>query len=246
MSITYQSPDPLIRDILSKISFRLVTEEQSMSFNETADESRTDSYKALDVANTIISDTETKIFSIDFLQTPRFSTVAIGYIVNQLVAHMPQDQIYLNIGTWCGFSLFAGTLGNPTKKCIGIDNFSEPGNAKNIFSFQYQRFKNMYTQFFETDYMSYFSQNHKDTIGVFYYDANHLYEHQMRALHLAAPYLASGSYILIDDTSTGDPRTATLDFVREHSNSYEVVLDITTPNDRHPTFWCGLMIVKKR
>jgi cephalosporin hydroxylase len=97
------------------------------------------------------------------------------------------------------------------------------------------------------DYRDYFRDVHKESIGVYFYDADHLYEHQYKALELANPYMASGSYIIIDDAAPGcAPYDATVDFIKEKNGTYEVVLDVQTPHNCHPTFWGGLLILKKK
>lgn len=239
------SEDLLLEDILEKLEFSLVQPETPGSFSESSDLSKVEAYKALDVANTRIWDRDTKILSLQFLSTPRLSTVAIAYILNRLVKNMPKDKAYLNVGTWCGFSFFAGIIGNEDKTCIGIDDFSEPRDIRHIFEHQYAYFKNANSRFLKMDYLEYFKTVHTESIGVYFYDAEHTYEQQLRALEVADPFLAGGSYIMIDDTSGGPPRDATMDFVKKKNGQYKIVLDIQTPNNCHPTFWCGVMILKK-
>jgi hypothetical protein len=53
------------------------------------------------------------------------STFAIGAMINEGVARMPDGCCFLNIGVWHGFTFLAGLVNNPHKRCIGVDNFSE-------------------------------------------------------------------------------------------------------------------------
>lgn len=239
------SADPLIQDILSKIDFRLLPAHIPGSLFDTASLTEVTAYKGLDVANTQIWDRDTKLFTLEFLRTPRLSTVAIAYIINRLVQYMPKDQAYLNIGVWCGFSLFAGMIGNEDKQCIGVDNFSDPRSTKSIFERQYNVFKNEHSQFYEMDYLEYFRTVHKEPIGVYFYDGDHSYEHQYTGLEVADSFLTTGSYVLVDDTNTEAPYDATMSFVEKHGGQYTVVLDAKTANNGHPTFWDGLLILKK-
>jgi hypothetical protein len=206
-----------------------------------------EAFKAMDIANTNIHDPSTKLFDLDFLSTPRLSTIANAYLINRLVKAMPADQCYLNIGVWCGFSLFAGTIDNPGKSCIGVDNFSDPRGTKSVFEHQFAHFKNPSLEFFEMDYLDYFKNIHKKPIGVYFYDGDHAYEHQFLGLEKAHPYLTVGSYIIVDDTDvlTEGEYAATMDFVRKNPTQYKVVLDVETANNGHPTFWAGLLVIKK-
>lgn len=50
---------------------------------------------------------------------------------------------------------------------------------------------------------------------------------------------------MIDDTNWDPPRRATLDFISSSSNDYDILLDVNTYCNGHPTFWNGVMILKK-
>jgi len=52
-----------------------------------------------------------------------FLVISIGFIINQIAKNLCSDAIYLNIGVWRGFSMFAGMI-NTKCKVYGIDNFS--------------------------------------------------------------------------------------------------------------------------
>ena len=242
------SPDPLMREILAAIDFRIIGPRTSGAQWDTNKLESPDAYKGFDMANTQIWDPTTPIFYFPFLQTPRLSTIAIAYIINRLVKNMPAGEVYLNVGTWCGWSLFSGILGNPEKKCIGVDNFSNniPDKAKPIFFNRYSLLKNELSEFHEMDYLDYFKSLHADKkIGVYFYDGDHAYEHQYEGLRTAHPHLARGSYILVDDTNgNGWPYNATLQFIKENPE-YSIVLDVSTAENGHPTFWNGLVILKK-
>src|SRR5437899_2425873 len=59
----------------------------------------------------------------DICKIPRMSTFAIGAIINLGVWQMPDDQAFVDVGVWNGFTFLAGMIGNSVKRCIGIDNF---------------------------------------------------------------------------------------------------------------------------
>lgn len=245
--------DTLIQDIVEKIDFRIIGENEPGSLFDSANIKDPLGFKSLDVANTQIWDRATPVFNLKYLETPRMSTIANGYIINRLVQNMPDSLVYLNIGTWCGFSFFSGIIGNPNKRCIGVGNFSFGGavgsgdnpKVKKIFDFQYQLFKTDKSLFFDLDYEEYFKNTHKDSIGVYFYDGEHTYEHQMKGLLVADRFIAPGGYVIVDDTNMPDPRNATLDFIQKMQGSYSLVFDVETPNNGHPTFWNGLMILRK-
>ncbi len=176
---------------------------------------------------------------------PKMSTVAIGALINRLVASLPPGQAYLNIGVWHGYSLLAGMLGNAGRRCIGVDNFSEFGNPRDKFLWRFNRRKSAYHEFFDVDWRTYLAHEHRGPIGVFFYDGAHDYDSQYQALILAEPFMAPGGFIIVDDTNWESPRKALIDFLSAHPG-YELLYDIPTAGNCHPTFWNGLMVARKR
>ena len=53
------------------------------------------------------------------LKIDSMSTYAIGHIVNQICRKLSDDQIYLNIGCWKGFTLVSGMI-DTNCKVIGV------------------------------------------------------------------------------------------------------------------------------
>ena len=179
------------------------------------------------------------------------STFTLAGIINEAVRHMPADQSYVNVGTWQGFTLFAGMLGNPTKRCIGVDNFSETvgpefGNVRETFLERFEAWRSPSHEFFEEDYVDYFESHHRGPVGVYLYDGEHSFENQLRALEVAEPYFADGCLIFIDDAYATAPRDATEQFMASRPGRYEVIMDQPVASKAHPTFWNGFLIVRRR
>jgi len=190
------------------------------------------------------------------LQMPRMSSFAVGAIIHYGVSRMSSDEIYLNIGTWHGFSLFAGMLNNPDKTCVGVDNFSEFSGHVDSYGgvfppvpiHFYKRFNQYRTEkhhFHEMDYQEYFKEIHQGKIGFYFYDGEHSYKNQLEGLRAAEPFFAEECVILVDDTNEEDPRKATLDFIAGSKNKYKTLLDKKTACVGHPTFWNGLMVLQR-
>jgi hypothetical protein len=180
------------------------------------------------------------------LEIPRMSTLAIASVINRAVAEMPEGQAFVNVGVWHGFSLLAAMAGNPRARCVGIDNFSEWGGPRDAFRDRFDRMRSDRHEFFEMDYKDYFARVHHGPIGVYLYDGEHSYENQVHGLEAAEPFFAEGCVVLVDDTNWEEPRQATLDFVAQRPGQYEVLADFRTHDTRHPTFWNGLLVVRKR
>lgn len=184
---------------------------------------------------------------------PRMSTLAIGAMINKGIAQMPENQVFLNIGVWNGFTFLSGIISNPHKKCIAVDNFSQFGaddiplfgDPRSAFYERFHNYKSPIHYFYEMDYLEYFAKVHQDPIGFYIYDGEHSYDNQLRGLQAAEPFLAKDCLILIDDTNWHEPRQATLDFISQSSSDYQIILDKQTHCNYHPTLWNGIMILQK-
>jgi hypothetical protein len=183
-------------------------------------------------------------------RVPGMSTFPLAGIINECVRRMPPDQTYVNVGTWQGFTLFAGMLGNPTRRCIGVDDFSEQwpefGPVRERFLRRFEDWRSPVHEFVDSDYVDYFENVHRGPIGVYLYDAEHSFENQLRGLEVAEPHFADGCLILIDDAYAPAPRAATESFMASRPGAYEVVLDRPVASKGHPTFWNGFLILRRR
>ncbi len=177
---------------------------------------------------------------------PRMSTLAIGAVIDRAVTDMPADQAFVNVGVWHGFTFFSGALGNPRKHCVGIDNFSQfaQRDVRSPLLERLDRLASPRHEFREMDYREYFATVHDDPIGVYLYDGHHDYEHQLEGLRAAAPFFADGCVIVVDDTNWAAPYRATRDFVAASDRRWEVICDLTTEDNAHPTWWNGLLVLK--
>lgn len=179
-------------------------------------------------------------------EVPRMSTLAIGTIINNLVSHMDSEDCYLNVGVWNGYTLFSGMIHNNSKYCIGVDNFSEFGGPKNSFMNYFNSIKSPFHMFHDENYSDYLEDTHgRRKIGCYFYDGNHDYKHQLLGLELAEPLFSKNAVILVDDINLKDAENATLDFISNSKNQYEIIFQQKTANNMHPTYWNGLMIIRR-
>lgn len=179
------------------------------------------------------------------LAMPRMSTFAVGAIINRAVSRMRDNEAFVNVGVWHGFSLLAGMAGHADRRCIGIDNFSEFGGPKDEFLARFNAARSQLHEFHEMDYRDYFAKVHKGPIGLYIYDGDHAYEHQLKGLEVAEPFLAPGCIVLVDDTNTPGPAEATRDFMAARPGAYRLLFDKRTAGNNHPTLWNGLMVLEK-
>lgn len=176
---------------------------------------------------------------------PRMSTLAIAGMINRAVAGIDPAELFVNVGVWHGFTLLAGIVGNPEKKCVGVDNFSQFGGPRSEFLKRFEQIKSGNHTFYDMDYVDYFSTVHRDPIGFYIYDGGHEYGDQLKGLRLAEPFFSKNCVVLVDDVNWPEPRNATLDFISQSSNQYRVLLDVATPGNCHPTFWNGVLVFER-
>ena len=101
---------------IKKNFYKLINHEKKFVNSLTA-------FKDIDASD---SDTIEKLSAIDTM-----SRISIGFLINQICKNLDSKKVYLNIGVWKGFSMFAGML-NTKCDVYGVDNFSfdyEDGNS---------------------------------------------------------------------------------------------------------------------
>ena len=198
---------------------------------------------------------------------PRMSTFAMGVLINRLVTQMAEDEAYVNVGVWHGFTYFAGALSNGGKQCIAVDNYSSADRfsgqkgikrlldyyprkakieaARAAFRRRMARWGGEHHRLFEMDYREYFQYVHEAPIGVYFYDGDHSYENQLQGLKLAEPFFSKNCVVIVDDCNDEAVYRATRDFIDQSHNSYAILLFQRTCCDRHPTLWNGTMVFQR-
>jgi hypothetical protein len=178
-------------------------------------------------------------------RVPRMSTPAVGALINHGVARMAPGESFVNVGVWHGFTLLSGMAGNRDRACVGIDNFSQFGGPKAEFLARFERFRSPQHHFYDMDYRDYFATVHRGAIGFYLYDGEHSYTNQLEGLRAAEPFFAPNCVVMVDDTNTAEPRAATAEFVRTSRHRFETILDATTCDNQHPTWWNGVMLLRQ-
>lgn len=183
------------------------------------------------------------------LEIDSMSTYAIGHLVNQICKSLSENQLYLNIGCWKGFTLLAGMI-ETSCKVIGVDNFSQFDGPKSEFYLNFEKYQNKEKHFFyDEDYKIFFKNFEKKNqrISFYYYDGEHSYKNQYDNLQIADNFLDKGSIIFIDDINFSEVENGTNDFLKKTQSNYKVLKKIKTVNNHcHPSYWNGIMILEKQ
>jgi len=190
------------------------------------------------------------------------SKISIGFIINQICKSLDSKGVYLNIGIWRGFSMFAGML-NTNCEVYGVDNFSfnynegnnslnnivEEKKAREYFFAHLKKFQDEKKHFFfDMDYKKFFTlwEKKKKAIDFYYYDGEHSYDNQYQNLIIANNFFKRGTIILVDDYNEDNVEKATLDFVAKFDSDFKILKEIKTANKYiHPTYANGIVLIEK-
>ncbi len=189
------------------------------------------------------------ILKKELLKIDSMSTFAIGYIINKICQNLKNDENYVNIGVWKGFSLIAGMI-NSDCNIYGVDDFSQFGGPKEEFIKNFNPLKDEKKHFFyDCDYKEFFKLYEKmnKSISFYYYDGEHSYKNQFENLIIAKEFFKSGTIILVDDINFPKVESGTKDFINKYEKDYEILKEIKTSNlNCHPSYWNGLILFKKK
>ncbi len=237
-----------LQDYKSHISFRFIQPQTRLpkGYGEFSKLLRNLGWP-MDVLNTRLPGVPANVSAAlrDLCRMPRMSTIAIAALINWCVSQMPEDQVFVNVGVWHGFTFLSGIACNPQKTAIGVDNFSRFGGPRDAFLARLKRYQSQRHRFYEMDYRTYFQEVHTGAIGFYIYDGDHSYENQLNGLQVAESFMAPGGLMLVDDTNGHAARQATLDFQAANDRRYRVLLDEPTSRNCHPTFWDGIIVLEK-
>jgi len=146
-------------------------------------------------------------------------------LLNRLVAAMPADQQYLEVGTFKGLTLCSAAYGNKGKHCIACDKFRFWNKytgwgfqARAAFYANVERYKatSAAVEFYDMQSLVMFRKGLiKGPIGVYFYDGDHSYAATRDNILAAAPLLASSSVLLVDDWRDPIIQESTRDAIKQ-------------------------------
>ncbi len=236
-----------LRTFASNISFKLFKPDSSLLWYHRLNHRIARVKLSLEILNTRLPPDrrEARPLLQQLCGIPRMSTYAIAAIIDKAVAAMPEGAAFVNVGAWHGFTFLSGIVNNPDRRCVCVDNFSQFGGPREEFLARFHAFKSDRHTFHEMDYEEYFATIHQGLIGCYIYDGEHSYRNQLRGLEVAEPFFTPGCVVLVDDTNLDDARQATYDFVARRPGQYELLLEKRTRSNQHPTFWNGIIVLRR-
>ncbi len=178
------------------------------------------------------------------------TTANVMQLLNFAVECMDAGEIYCEIGTYQGSTLIGALLGHPERMAYAVDNLSQFDTARknldklrdNLSDFGLEDRVNFCPQDFDEFFLELRELETEEKIGVYFYDGPHDYRSQLLGLLLIKPFLAEKALIIVGDTNWASAVQANWDFMAAHPEC-ELLLDLPTPANSHPTFWNGIQVL---
>lgn len=135
-------------------------------------------------------------------------------LLNRLVSRLPAGEMYFEVGCLKGATLVSALLDHRHVSAVACDNWTEYLDQKpeeiflrNLKNYEARlpRINIIKQDCFKLPQNSPFKQ----PIGVYFYDGDHSFDSQMKAIMLFAPFLAKRCVVLVDDWNWDHVRNGT-------------------------------------
>lgn len=169
-------------------------------------------------------------------------------LLNLAVASLEQDEVYVEVGCYKGASLVGAALGNTDHRLFACDNFSQFDGADASLRETLKKYTpDGQVQFFDMDFRDFMRAApwKPAKIGAYFYDGGHSFEEQYDGMRFALPHLSDDAVIIIDDTNKREARAAD-NLIAQQVPGFELMLNLRTPRNHHPTWWNGIQVYRYR
>jgi hypothetical protein len=167
------------------------------------------------------------------------SSPKIWHTLNNLSA---ESTAYLEVGTYMGSTLMATTFCNPHLYTVAVDNFCMKPKTRNHF---FHNVKHINFKFIEQDCFQINLKEIEKPIDLYFFDGEHTYEAQYKAIDYFLPAMANEFVYVVDDWTNGPVKSATLDAIK---NNNLQILEMEIRGDGKlkdkDGWWCGFAAFK--
>jgi precorrin-6B methylase 2 len=180
-------------------------------------------------------------------EVPGMATENKLRLLNLAVAHLARDEVYVEVGCYKGASIVGAARGNGAAKIFACDNFSKFDGTEEILKANLDRHARGQVEFFNMTSRDFLRQApwRPARVGAYFFDGGHSFVDQFEGLQYALPSFADDALVIIDDTNKREARAADALFARMVPG-FELVLDLRTPRNHHPTWWNGIQLFRFR
>jgi predicted O-methyltransferase YrrM len=166
-------------------------------------------------------------------------------LLNLAASCLGPDEAYVEVGVFHGASLIAAMLGNEGRRFVGIDSFELRDASLEKVESNLERFRLPRPELLVGDVFELVPAGAlgEPTVGVWYYDARHAYELELRALRTAEPWLAPGALVILDDADWEQVARAVDDYLAGQPRA-RTILEIAGSNRGAPHWWEGVQVLR--
>jgi hypothetical protein len=167
------------------------------------------------------------------------SSPKIWHTINNLAAG---STAYLEVGTYMGSTLMAATLANEHLYTVAVDNFCMKPKTRNHF---FHNVKHINFKFIEQDCFTIDLKEIEKPIDLYFFDGEHTYEAQYKAIDYFLPAMADEFIYLCDDWTNKSVKDGTLDAIKDN-NLKIVEMEVRGDGQlkNKDDWWCGFCIIK--
>lgn len=188
----------------------------------------------------------------DVLKISGFATATMRHLFSNLCRGSGESLSYLEIGTFCGATFVSAFNNNPIH-AVGIDNFTQPFHQTNVreqLADNLRRWSHTAksVQFFDCDAFALTGNEvFPSPVDIYYYDGEHSYESQVKALPTFLPMMADRFIYIVDDFHWDDVVRGTRDALKQLSSQGHTKIESewTLDGERShedPIWWNGVAI----
>jgi predicted O-methyltransferase YrrM len=178
-------------------------------------------------------------------------------LLNLAAGLLDPGECYVEIGTYLGASLIGAMRGNREHEFVAIDRFGfEPSDLsewgrtsmprstrsaldRNLAAFQARR-----ATILEGDAYEIVEGDGLEgrRVGVYFYDADHSYEGELRGLRMIEPWLADRAVLIADNTDGEVVARATADYVAGQPRA-RLLFALSGRGGGNPQWWGGVQAI---
>lgn len=180
-------------------------------------------------------------------EVPGMATENKLLMLNLAVAHLNPGEVYVEVGCYKGASIVGASRGNAAARIFACDNFSKFDGTEEILKANLARHAPGQVEFHNMTSRDFLRAApwRPARIGAYFFDGGHSFTDQFEGLQYALPSFADDALVIIDDTNKREARAADALFARMVPG-FELVLDLRTPRNHHPTWWNGVQVFRFR
>ncbi len=185
---------------------------------------------------------------------PNLSTEGNLALLNLAASLLAPAESYVEVGSFLGASLIGAMRGNEDKQFVAIDRFESTAQpfrsgglrvSREAFEANLKRFGATGATVIEGDAFEVLesAQLERFTVGVFFWDADHSHQGQLRGLRDIQARLAPGAVLIIDNADRPDVRAGIDEWLLEQPRA-RLALELGGRTRGQPWWHDGIRILR--